>query len=275
MRKNQAKILTILFIGTLILQSAYSQVQNEMIHIQGGTFLMGSPEDEAGRHMTDESPQHRVTVSSFYIAKFPVTQAEYLEIMGVNPSQHRGAELPADRVSWNDAIEYCNKRSIAEGLTPVYTIEGTNVTWNRQANGYRLPTEAEWEYACRAGTQTPFYSGSSMEDAGWHRDNSITIINGSRSRSTFPVGQKQPNAWGLYDMHGNVLEWCWDWFGSYTAEPKIDPAGSASSPRGARVYRGGCFDFQASWCRSSYRFGNRPAFRMFYTGFRVARNASE
>ena len=236
---------------------------------------MGSPENESGRHMTDESPQHRVTVSSFLMSKFPITQAEYEDIMGVNPSSqnHREPNRPVDQVSWNNAIDYCNRRSVREGLTPVYTIEGANVTWNRQANGYRLPTEAEWEYACRAGTQTPFNSGTSMEDAGWSRENSFFIVNGSRSRSTYPVGQKQPNAWGLYDMHGNVLEWCWDWFAPYTAEPKTDPIGPASSPRGARVYRGGCFDFAADWCRSAYRFGNRPTFRMFYTGFRVVRNA--
>ena len=232
---------------------------------------MGSPEDEPGRHMTDESPQHRVTVNSFYLAKFPVTQAEYEEIMGVNPSHqnHRDPNKPVDQVTWFNAIEYCNKRSIAEGLTPVYTIQGTNVTWNREANGYRLATEAEWEYACRAGTQTPFYSGDNVDDAGWHRGNTRDPV--TLSRSTFPVGQKIPNAWGLYDMHGNVLEWCWDWMENYTAEPKVNPIGPANGTR--RVYRGGCWDFPASQCRSAYRFGNRPTFRMFYVGFRVARNA--
>ena len=230
---------------------------------------MGSPENEMGRHMTDESPQHRVTVSSFYISKFEVTQTEYEQIMGVNPSQHKGEDLPADSVTWLNAVDYCNRRSVAEGLTPAYTIDGNNVTWNREANGYRLPTEAEWEYACRAGTTTPFYSGDNVDDAGWHRGNTMR----DRMRSTFPVGQKIPNAWGLYDMHGNVLEWCWDWFAPYTAEPKVDPIGAASSPRGARVYRGGCWDYQAAWCRSAYRFGNRPTFRMFYVGFRPARNA--
>jgi len=266
-----AALLVIGFLIGLTPQSAYSQVRNDMIRVNGGTFLMGSPEDEGGRHQTDEGPQHRVTVSSFYISKFPITQAEYEAIMGENPSQHRGQDFPVDRVSWIEAIDYCNKRSIAEGLTPVYTINGANVTWNREANGYRLPTEAEWEYACRAGTTTPYYSGASMDDAGWHRDNSfITLDTGARLRTTYPVGQKLPNAWGLYDMHGNVLEWCWDWMSEYTSEPKVDPIGPATGTR--RVYRGGSFDFQPAWCRSAYRFGQHQRFRMFYTGFRVARN---
>jgi len=264
------KILILLVAAVLAFEAAYPQVQNPMIRIQGGTFLMGSPENEVGRNQTDEGPQHQVTVSTFYLAKYPVTQAEYEAIMGTNPSQTRGPNNPVDRVSWLMAVEYCNRRSIAEGLTPVYTINGANVTWNREANGYRLPTEAEWEFACRAGTTTPFYTGDNMDAAGWNRDNSVTVVDGFRSRSTFPVGQKLPNAWGLYDMHGNVLEWCWDWMANYTAEPKVDPIGPATGTR--RIYRGGCFDFPASSCRSAYRFGNRPSFSMFYTGFRVARN---
>jgi len=268
-------VTALIIVAAVNLQAVFAQqVENAMIRIQGGTFLMGSPENELGRHMTDESPQHRVTVSSFFISRYPITQAEYQEIMGVNPSQHRNLpNNPVEFVSWNMAIDYCNRRSIAEGLVPVYTVEGTAVTWDRSANGYRLPTEAEWEYACRAGTQTPYNIGDNMDDAGWHRGNSVTIVNDYRSRHTFPVGQKRPNAWGLYDMHGNVLEWCWDWFAPYTPEPKVDPIGPSSSPRGARVYRGGNFDFQDNWCRSAYRFGNRPTFRMFYTGFRVVRNA--
>jgi len=266
------KILLFLVIYIFIVQSVYSQVQNPMIRIQGGTFLMGSPENEPGRNWTDEGPQHQVTVSSFYIAKFPVTQAEYQNIMGSNPSHHRGLDLPVEQVSWMDAVNYCNRRSIAEGLTPVYTINGNNVTWNRQANGYRLLTEAEWEYACRAGTQTPFYSGTTMDDAGWYQGNTLVFIDGIRHRSTFPVGQKIPNAWGLHDMHGNVLEWCWDWMAPYTPEPKTNPAGPATGAR--RIYRGGSFDFLDSWCRSAYRFGQHQNFRMFWVGFRVGRNAS-
>ncbi|MCL2442024.1 MAG: formylglycine-generating enzyme family protein [Treponema sp.] len=272
---KKIRVLSICIIFTLFVQSVHSQVRNEMIMIQGGTFTMGSPEGEPGKHMDHEGPQHQVTLSSFYIAKFPVTQAEYLEIMGVNPSYYSGPDFPVEQVTWNNAVDYCNRRSIAEGLTPVYTIDGNNVTWNRNANGYRLPTESEWEYACRAGTQTPFNIGNSMDDAGWHRDNALHPVT---RRSTFPVGQKRPNAWGLYDMHGNVLEWCWDWFAPYTPEPKVNPTGPATSYRTApytnrRVYRGGCWDFPSTQCRSAYRFGQHQNFRFFYNGFRVARNA--
>ena len=256
-----------------LLQPVYGQVQNTLIRIQGGSFIIGSPDDERGRNLTDEGPQHRVTVSSFYVSKFPVTQGEFEEVMRTNPTQiRREANLPADSISWFDAVEYCNRRSTAEGLTPVYTINGSNVTWNRQANGYRLLTEAEWEYACRAGTTTPFYSGNSMDDAGWYQGNTYsTTSTGARYRSTFPVGLKQPNAWGLYDMHGNVLEWCWDWFALYTSEPKVDPIGPAAGQR--RVYRGGAWDLVDTSCRSAYRFGGFPAMRMHWIGFRVGRNA--
>jgi len=234
--------------------------------------MMGSPEGEPGRNPTDEGPQHRVTVSSFYISRYPVTQAEYEAVMSVNPSQFKGADLPADSVSWNNAVMYCNTRSTAEGLTPVYTINGNNVTWNRQANGYRLLTEAEWEYACRAGTTTPFYSGYSMDDAGWHQGNTAVVVNGWNDRSTRPVGQKLPNAWGLYDMHGNVLEWCWDWMAPYTAEPKVDPIGPSTGTR--RIYKGGCWNVIANNCRSAYRFGQFQGLQMHYVGFRVGRNDS-
>jgi len=272
MKSVYFKFFTVLLFGMIVVCFASAQqVKNEMIQIQGGTFMMGSPENEPGRHITDEGPQHQVTVKSYMISKFPITQGEYEAIMGTNPSQNKGVDNPADSVTWNNAVDYCNRRSIAEGLTPVYTINGNNVTWNRDANGYRLPTEAEWEYACRAGTTTPFYTGATMDDAGWYQGNSVTIVEGYRSRHTFPVGQKKPNAWGLYDMHGNVLEWCYDWMSAYTPEPKVDPIGPATGPR--RIYRGGCFDLQASLCRSAYRFGQHQNFRMFYIGFRVARNA--
>jgi len=268
---KSAKIVFLVIFGVLALHCVYSQSENPMISIKGGTFLMGSPGDERGRHMTDEEPVHRVTISAFLMSKYPVTQEEYLSIMGVNPSENKGDNLPVDKASWNNAVEYCNKRSAAEGLTPVYTINGNNVTWNRQANGYRLPTESEWEYACRAGTTTPYYTGASMNDAGWSRENSAVVINGYNSRSSQSVGQKQPNDFGLYDMHGNVLEWCWDWMAPYTAEAKTDPIGPSTGTR--RIYRGGCFDLPAAQCRSAYRFGQHQNLRMFYIGFRVARNA--
>ena len=238
-------------------------LQNDMVWINGGAFTMGSSANERGRS-NNESPQHQVTVSSFYIGKYPVTQAEYLEVMGTNPSHFKGPDLPVEQVNWFNAVEFCNKLSHKEGLTPAYTINGNNVSWNLFSNGYRLPTEAEWEYACRAGTATPFYSGTSVDAAGWHSGNS-----GGR---THPVGEKQPNLWGLYDMHGNVLEWCWDWMGTYSGEAKTDPQGNPSGSM--RVYRGGSWRFEAHQVRSAYRFGNRPSVQSFIMGFRLARSGN-
>jgi len=248
-------------------QAAYvseTPVVNEMVRISGGTFMMGSPENEWGR-LSNEGPQRQVTLSSFYIGRFPVTQAEFQEIMGRNPSTFRGPNLPVEQVSWFDAVEFSNRRSIRAGLTPAYTISGNTVTWNREANGYRLPTEAEWEFACRAGTQTPFNSGTSASEVGWYAGN-------SRGR-THPVGQKQPNAWGLYDMHGNVLEWCWDWYGAYPSESQTNPQGPNWGV--GRVYRGGSWRFEANQTRSAFRFRNNPNLRLNFIGFRLARNAEE
>jgi formylglycine-generating enzyme required for sulfatase activity len=254
------KFFVLIFCVTVV--CAYG-VQNDMVFINGGTFLMGSPAGERGRN-SNEGPQRQVTVSSFYLGRYPVTQAEYEEIMGINPSHFKGANLPVEQVSWFDAIEFLNRRSVKEGLTPVYTRVGNVVVWDREANGYRLPTEAEWEFACRAGTQTPFYTGAAVGEAGWYAGNS--------SARTHPVGEKLPNEWGLYDMHGNVLEWCWDWIGAYPSEAQTDPAGPANGNH--RVYRGGSWMFQAIHTRSAYRFGNHQNMRSFIIGFRAARNAA-
>ena len=267
MKKTAILIYTLLFTAFFALQSVSAQVQNTMVKIQGGTFTMGSPEGEQGRNREDEGPQHQVTLSPFLISKFPITQAEYEQIMGTNPSNFIAPNLPVEKVSWINAVDYCNRRSTAEGLTPVYTINGNNVTWDRTANGYRLPTEAEWEYACRAGTQTPYYTGDTVDEAGWHSGNSRT---GYQYNQTHPVGEKLPNAWGLYDMHGNVYEWCWDWFGNYTADPVKDPAGPATGRR--RVYRGGGWVFGALMTRSAHRAGQHQNFVFYATGFRVARS---
>jgi len=234
---------------------------DDMVYINGGTFTMGSPANERGRSK-NEGPQHQVTVSPFYMEKYPVTQAEYEETMGANPSSFKGPTLPVEQVSWLDAVDFCNKRSLTEGLTPVYTIAGSSVSWSRDANGYRLPTEAEWEYACRAGTQTPYSSGTSVGDAGWYSGNS--------GGTTHPVGEKQPNPWGLYDMHGNVLEWCWDWLGNYTGDAQTDPQGASTGVD--RVYRGGSWRFDALQARSAFRFGNYPSLRVYFVGFRIVRN---
>jgi formylglycine-generating enzyme required for sulfatase activity len=231
-----------------------------MVRIQGGSFTMGSPSSEAG--WGDDETQHQVTVSSFYMGKYEVTQKEYQAVMGTNPSSFKGDNLPVENVSWYDAVNYCNALSKKEGLTPAYTVNGNNVTWNKSANGYRLPTEAEWEYACRAGTTGPYSSGSSVGTAGWYDSNS-----GSK---THPVGQKQANAWGLYDMHGNVWEWCWDWYGPYPGGSQTDPTGASSG--GSRAARGGSWGSYARGLRSAYRFWHNPSIQATYLGIRLVRS---
>jgi formylglycine-generating enzyme required for sulfatase activity len=233
-----------------------------MVLIPAGTFTMGSPTSEAGRG-SDET-QHSVTISkAFFMGKYEVTQKEWVAVMGSNPSNWKGDNLPVEMVTWYEVVEYCNKLSVKEGLTPAYTISGTNVTWNKSANGYRLPTEAEWEYTCRAGTTTPYYSGSSIDNAGWYSGNS-----GSK---THEVGGKQANAWGLYDMHGNVWEWCWDWYGDYASGSQTDPTGATSGAN--RVYRSGGWDcsVESGYLRSADHNGNTPNHRYRNLGFRLVR----
>lgn len=197
--------------------------------------------------------------------------------MGDNPSRFKGDNLPVEQVSWYDAIEYCNKLSEREGLSPAYTINkgqrdpnnknGNDrvkwlVIWNRNANGYRLPTEAEWEYACRAGTTTAYNTGASISDAtGWYSENS--------GNKTHPVGQKSANAWGLYDMHGNVTEWCWDWYGTYSDAMQMDPGGVSSGSE--RVTRGGYWIISAPNLRSAYRSSGCPSLQSSFIGFRMVR----
>ncbi|MCL2720589.1 MAG: formylglycine-generating enzyme family protein [Treponema sp.] len=244
-----------------------------LVFIQGGTFMMGSPISESGR--IENEIQRQVTVSSFNMGKFTVTQKEYQEVMGVNPSHFRSENFPVEQVTWFDAIEYCIRRSQREGLTPAYTITNrvpatghpitsATVTWNRNANGYRLPTEAEWEYACRAGTTTAYNTG-----------NNITTSQANFSYSfgrTTPIRNYFPNVFGLYDMHGNVWEWCWDWYGFYSFENTTDPMGASSGY--FRVLRGGSFQISAANLRSACRGGNTPSARGFSSGFRIVRNAN-
>jgi formylglycine-generating enzyme required for sulfatase activity len=206
---------------------------------------MGSPVYEDGRGI-DEG-QHRVTVRSFFMGKYEVTQEEYQELMGTNPSHFRGFNLPVEQVSWYDAVEYCNRRSERDKLKPAYTKSRGSADCDWQANGYRLPTEAEWEYACRAGTASPYYTGCFVDKAGWYNKNSGGI--------THPVGQKEPNSWGLYDMHGNIWEWCWDWYGEYDLHPQTNPVGPAQGD--TRVARGGSWDYGGGNVRSAVRYGKR------------------
>ncbi|MCL2442930.1 MAG: formylglycine-generating enzyme family protein [Treponema sp.] len=231
------------------------------VRINGGTFTMGSPANEAGRE-SDEI-QRQVTISAFQMSRYPVTQGEYQEIMGTNPSHFRGDNLPVEQVSWFDAIDYCNRRSQREGLTPAYTISGSGnnrtVTWNRNANGYRLPTEAEWEYACRAGTTTAYNTGANITTSQANFD----------SERTTPVDRYPANRWGLYDMHGNVLEWCWDWYGAYASGAQTNPTGAVSGDN--RVIRGGSWHISVGLTRSASRVHSYPSLRYDFVGFRLLR----
>jgi formylglycine-generating enzyme required for sulfatase activity len=243
-----------------------------MVRVEGGTFQMGSTNGGS-----DEKPVHTVTVKGFYMGKTEVTQKEWREIMGTTVAQQRdmgdkswslageGDNYPMYYVSWNEVIEYCNKRSLKEGLTPAYRGSGSNITCDFNATGYRLPTEAEWEYAAKGGNQdylTYEYSGGNSADAvAWYNNNS-----GSK---THPVGTKQPNSLGLYDMSGNVWEWCWDWFGDYSSGSQTDPTGVSSGP--ARVFRGGGWNYSAADVRAAGRSSYTPLGRDYSLGFRLVR----
>jgi formylglycine-generating enzyme required for sulfatase activity len=193
--------------------------------IPAGKFMMGSPDSEKG-HGKNEGPQHDPA------------------IMGTNPSSFKGATNPVEMVSWDDVAVFCKKLS------------------DKARQAVRLPTEAEWEYACRAGTATAFSFGdadSALGDYAWYE--------GNRRGTTHPVGQKKPNAWGLNDMHGNVWEWCADWYGDYAKGAAADPQGPASGSQ--RVLRGGSWNLNPDLCRAAYRYGSLPVIRNCHYGFRV------
>lgn len=255
----------------------------DFVLINGGIFQMGSLESEPWR--SEDETVHAVTLSDFYISRYELIQAEYQAVMGENPSNFSGDDLPVENVSWMDAISYCNARSAREGLTPAYAVDGQSVSWDRSANGYRLPTEAEWEYVCRAGTDTPFNTQTSIsaDEANYWghypyliEDNYFSQGNletkpGVYRQTTVAVGSFEPNAWGLYDMHGNVGEWVWDWYGSYETGEQADPTGPASGTR--RVYRGGGWNDFAKNLRSAYRATLPPDSASFNLGLRLVRNA--
>jgi formylglycine-generating enzyme required for sulfatase activity len=241
----------------------------DFVRIEGGFFVMGSPAAEVSRHR-DET-QRQVMVGAFYMGKNEVTQREYEQVMRTNPSKFFGASLPVERVSWFDAVAYCNARSIIEGLTPAYVIRETEILWDHNADGYRLPTEAEWEYACRAGTKAAFNVGNNITPNQANFDGNYPYnkqFKGRYRARTLTARSFSPNDWGLYDMHGNVYEWCWDQYKPYGSAASLD--GSLSSPG---VIRGGSWTSEARFLRSANRASMDHTAKTDYVGFRVARSA--
>jgi formylglycine-generating enzyme required for sulfatase activity len=245
----------------------------EFIYIVPGSFMMGSPSDEFGRF--DDETQHWVILTEgFYMQTTEVTQGQWKAVMGNNPSYFKncGNDCPVEWVSWNDVDQFIAKLNQRES-----------------GNKYRLPTEAEWEYAARAGSSTAFANGgiselecgfdANLDAMGWYCGNSDVNYNGTYDISqlggpicggTHPVAQKQPNAWGLYDMHGNVYECCQDWYGDYPSGPVTDPPGPSDGS--GRVLRGGSWRSSARYCRSAGRGYGSPEDRRRRMGFRLLRN---
>jgi formylglycine-generating enzyme required for sulfatase activity len=222
----------------------------EMVAIPAGEFVMG---DDAGE--ADERPARRVRIGAFLIDRFEVTQKAYEGLVGRNPSKFKGRDRPVERVSWRAAAMYCNLRSLREGLAPCY--DPDTLACDFDANGYRLPTEAEWEYACRAGTGGRYSFGDDPARLGEH-----AWFAGNARKATQPVGQKRPNPWSLHDVHGNVAEWCNDY---YAERPAGGAADAAVDPRGPkagteRVLRGGSWRSPPGACRSAARHSETPGF---------------
>ncbi|MDR0300838.1 MAG: formylglycine-generating enzyme family protein [Treponema sp.] len=265
-----------------------SSLPIEMVNIPGGSFQMGNPDTSDG--YSDERPVHTVTLTGFKMSKYQVTQEQWVAVMGSgsNPSYYTSSpaagevqsKRPVESVSWYDAIEFCNALSVKEGLSPYYAIDKVNkdpnntnyydnlkwtITLNSSANGYRLPTEAQWEYAAKGGNGSPgsyTYAGSNtVGDVAWYEDNS--------DYKTHEVGKKAANGLGLYDMSGNVWEWCWDWYGDYSSGAQTDPTGAVSGAD--RVIRGGSWIDSAEHVRSAYRDYGDPGSRGSNIGFRLVR----
>ena len=243
-----------------------------MVSVPGGEFLMGSEQGNP-----DEAPAHKVKVSAFLMDKFEVTQEMFAKAQLPNPSHwQESPQKPVERVRWRDAKRYCNERSLLEHLKPCYNEKTVDWDCDYGAKGYRLPTEAEWEYACRAGADGPYDFGRAdrLRQYAWLADNS--------DQKTHPVGQKKPNGYGIYDLYGNVSEWCEDVYTAtyYTESPAADPHGPPSPAKDVkRVIRGGSWRSSADQCRSTARQGERTGntdacFSTDFCGFRCVRHVT-
>jgi sulfatase modifying factor 1 len=244
----------------------------EMVSLPGGGFTMGSTQGNP-----DEAPPHKVKLTPFVMDKFEVTQEMFDKVQLPNPSHwNENPKKPVERVRWRDAKQYCNERSTVEGLKPCYNEKTADWDCDYSANGYRLPTEAEWEYACKAGIEGPFDFGQpdKLRQFSWFAD--------VAEEKTHVVGQKKPNKWGLYDMYGNVSEWCEDVYNPtyYKESPGNDPVGPPSPGKDVkRVMRGGSWKSSADMCRTTFRQGQKTGdtdacFFTDYCGFRCVRRVS-
>ena len=252
----QARMVTLLAEGVIPsvprIEVPLGNTRMTFVWCPPGTFLMGSPASEAER--SDDETQHRVTLAKgFWLGATPVTQAQWQAILGSNPSRFKGADRPVEQVSWEDCVAFCTKLRERTGKT------------------FRLPTEAEWEYACRAGTTTPFSFGATITPEQVNYDGNYPYGGASKGvyrQQTTAVGSFQANVWGLYDMHGNVWEWCADWYGSYEeGEQCSDPTEPAQGS--GRVVRGGCWGSSGVYCTASNRVGFGPGNAFRSLGFRL------
>ncbi len=234
----------------------------EMVEIKAGNFEMGG-QNEAYSSL----PIHTVTITyDFYMSKYEITQAQWKKASDTYPNylpDDVGDNKPATQLDWFTIVKWCNAASERDGFEPCYTINGEEVTCDFTKNGYRLPTEAEWEYACRAGTSGDYYFTNTLDDNAWYSSNSGKHLN--------EVGKKQANQWGLYDIYGNAAEWCWDWFSEYSENSEIDPRGPNSGDGNGKIIRGGSAQSSEASVNSWYRMDLSPVMRERMVGFRVVR----